>query len=112
MNALDYNLSLTSGTFPLKAALSFPLKFPAFQGHFPGNPILPAFMHIQAALDVLRAANFPCALKEISTGKFTHPITPEHPVEVVITATASENIFDATLFSGSLTHSTFTVTVM
>ncbi len=63
-------------TNELRAHAFFPITHPAFQGHFPNNPILPGFLHIQLALDLLRAANFPHILKEIQTAKFTPPIPP------------------------------------
>jgi 3-hydroxymyristoyl/3-hydroxydecanoyl-(acyl carrier protein) dehydratase len=64
MPTSDYTLILESTTPILRAATRFPSDFPGFDGHFPNNPLLPGFMHIQLAVDLLAAANLPHTLRE------------------------------------------------
>ncbi len=51
--------------------------FPAFEGHFPERPVLPAVVQIQLALDALcRLKGAPCALKAVYKAKFSRPAGP------------------------------------
>lgn len=51
--------------------------FPAFEGHFPSQPILPAVVQIQFALDALnRLYQTGFVLKTVSKAKFSRPVPP------------------------------------
>lgn len=87
----EYSLTILRSPPPYSAQASFPKDFIAFDGHFPGNPILPGFMHIQLALDLLRQLNLPAYLREVTSAKFLRPIFPEE--KLVITLTPDQNTF-------------------
>ena len=106
----DYFLSLQTTSPTLCASATFPKEFPGFRGHFPGNPLLPGFMHIQLALDILAAASLPHTLKEIPTAKFTRPIPPETEIQITLIPTAP-NTYEATLTHNDDALSTFTLTI-
>ena len=105
-----YPLKLISSAPDIRAVVSFPADFPAFQGHFPGAPVLPGFMHVQLALDSLRAAGLACRLKEIRVGKFTAPILPGVSITAALVPQAA-NCYQVTLSGDDTTFSTFTLTV-
>ncbi|HUO07449.1 MAG TPA: hypothetical protein VM008_04045 [Phycisphaerae bacterium] len=112
MNTLpsNYSLSLQTTSPALRASATFPKEFPGFHGHFPGNPLLPGFMHIQLALDILAAANLPHTLKEIPTARFTRPIPPETEIQITLSPT-TPNTYEATLNQNDDALSTFTLTI-
>lgn len=61
----------------------FPPEFIAFQGHFPGNPLLPAFAQIQMAQVMLETAwQAPLQLARIDKAKFREPLRPGQTVNV------------------------------
>jgi 3-hydroxyacyl-[acyl-carrier-protein] dehydratase len=72
---------------PLEALACFGADYPAFGGHFPGHPILPAFAQVQLAVDVLHEA-FPTmgALCEVRQAKFVRPIGPGESVRIRLAA--------------------------
>jgi len=62
----------------LSAAFIFPEDFIGFQGHFPGNKILPGICHIQCAVSMLeRWQGGKAMLKEIISAKFFSPVLPD-----------------------------------
>lgn len=64
------------------AQVVFTEDFPLFTGHFPGDPILPGFMHIELARDMLRHLKLPSTLKTIDNAKFISPIRPGQKINV------------------------------
>ena len=57
--------------------------FTGFQGHFPGHPVLPAFVQLlmgQCALCVRSARNW--RLRRVERSKFLRTILPDQPVTV------------------------------
>lgn len=59
------------------ARLAFPPDFVGFQGHFPGNPILPGVCLIEAVLGVLETAyGKRFRLRRIASAKFREPVRP------------------------------------
>jgi 3-hydroxyacyl-[acyl-carrier-protein] dehydratase len=61
----------------------FPPEFIAFRGHFPGNPLLPAFVQIRMAQVMLEsAAQAPLQLARIDNAKFREPLPPGQSVRV------------------------------
>ena len=61
-----------------------PLDLPYFEGHFPGNPILPAVGIIDATIELLRAARKleDLRVSRIVSAKFTSPVFPGAKVEI------------------------------
>ena len=60
----------------LRARFSFPADFLGFQGHFPGEPVLPAVCEIQGALAMLEEwKSRRVELSEIMLAKFSAPVT-------------------------------------
>ena len=72
------------------AQLSFPRDFAAFAGHFPEDPILPGFMQIELALDVLRRLKMVAQLKGVRQARFLLPIRPGQRVYVLLEAVADD----------------------
>ncbi|MEW6599913.1 MAG: hypothetical protein AB1499_02995 [Nitrospirota bacterium] len=61
----------------LGAVFVFPENFIGFQGHFPGNKILPGICQIQSALCMLeRSKGKRAVLREIVSAKFFSPVLP------------------------------------
>ncbi len=57
--------------------------FTGFRGHFPGHPILPAFVQLMMAECALRLHTAqPWSLRRVERGKFLRPIGPNEPVTV------------------------------
>lgn len=57
--------------------------FTGFSGHFPGHPVLPAFVQLltaQCALQIHSARNW--TLRQVERGKFLKTILPDQPVTV------------------------------
>lgn len=63
------------------AEFSFAPDHPASRGHFPGNPIIPGAVLLDAALQVIEArlgvSASPCRIK---SAKFLHPVRPGNTV--------------------------------
>lgn len=63
----------------------FSEEFPAFQGHFPGHPILPAVVQISLGLHVLSlGAQKNVILQNIVQSKFMAQIEPNQPLSVQV----------------------------
>jgi len=61
----------------------FPQSFMAFQGHFPGNPVLPAFAQVRVVLAMLTSAwRNPIVLERLDMAKFREPLRPGQRVQV------------------------------
>ena len=65
---------------------TLPEDFPAFNGHFPGFPLLPAVVQMHMALEVMAAAqNAPLPrLLEVTSAKFMAPVRPLQAVTVTV----------------------------
>ena len=57
-------------------------SFPAFHGHFPGAPVLPAVATCALAMQPVRAALPGAVLRRIVSAKFTRPIVPGERLDV------------------------------
>ena len=71
------------------AQLIFPDDFAAFAGHFPEDPILPGFLQIELALDMLRRLKMAAELKSVGRTRFFLPIRPGRRVYASLVAQAS-----------------------
>ena len=75
----------------LQAEWTPPADFPAFNGHFPGNPILPGVAHISLISEILkRAKGDGFVLETVKRVKFLAPILPEKPLSIVVTVSPGE----------------------
>ncbi len=64
-------------------AFCFPRSFIAFQGHFPANPVLPAFAQIRVVLAMLASASRnPVVLERLDKAKFREPLRPGQRMQV------------------------------
>jgi 3-hydroxyacyl-[acyl-carrier-protein] dehydratase len=72
-----------SETDTIKQRYRFSPDFIGFAGHFPGNPILPAFVQILMAL-TLTEKHKGCRLKAASVekAKFRIPLHPDQEIEI------------------------------
>ena len=72
-----------AGDGTVKGRYCFPESFIGFQGHFPGNPILPAVVQIQAAqVCICRALDENMIVSKVINGKFLE--TVEAGAELVV----------------------------
>lgn len=61
----------------------FEPAFPAFRGHFPGRPVLPAVLQIMAASQLVSdAVGGPLLPVSVERAKFVTPIPPQTPVQI------------------------------
>jgi 3-hydroxyacyl-[acyl-carrier-protein] dehydratase len=61
----------------------FPPDFVAFQGHFPGDPLLPAFLQVAMGQAVLECAQqTPVMLERLDKAKFREPLRPGQTIRV------------------------------
>lgn len=69
--------------YSIVQSFCFPPDFIAFQGHFPGLPLLPAFAQVQLAQAMLEAAwQAPLQLARVDKAKFRDPLRPGQIVTV------------------------------
>lgn len=78
----------------VRAELCFPADFPAFAGHFPGQPVLPAVMQLaivrMLSSDLLQA---PFALIGTEKIKFKTMIGPGESIEVQVSLAEREGLW-------------------
>ena len=86
-------------TSTVEAVYRFDLDFPGFDGHFPGNPIVPGIVQIML---VVRTACHDSVgqLQGIKRCKFTRPVRPFECLKIVaeITDKETERFCKATLW--------------
>lgn len=65
----------------VQTRLAIPPDHPAFEGHFPGHPILPGVVMLAEALAAIEAATGrPPHAWTISSAKFLRPVEPGTPL--------------------------------
>src|SRR5438477_12779108 len=99
---MDYTLRLSPAvdhSATIRGSAAFPPDHPAFDGHFPGNPILPAFLHVQIALDLLHEAGRPARLSRVESAKFVRPLRPAERISIELTL-AAPGEYDVALLVG------------
>ena len=70
----------------VSAKLTFPKSFSGFNGHFPGQPILPGVCQIQCAVSLLsKAMSTPLKLASVVKVKFLNTVGPDE--EIMISGT-------------------------
>lgn len=70
----------------MSASLTVPVDHPALPGHFPGRPLVPAVLILDAALRAI-GADRPGA--RIMAARFTAPLTPEQTLALTWETAAS-----------------------
>ena len=94
--------------------LTVPADHPAFAGHFPGAPILPGVVLLDAV--VQRAPGASAGVRQIASAKFLSPVAPGEHVVISFSRTAgaglrfdlrhcSAEICDGTYFDGDRLYS-------
>lgn len=70
-----------------------PLDHPAAQGHFPGNPIIPAAVLLSEVLDAIEPVLGPAKLPlRIKSAKFPAPTRPGSNVVIEVQRTGAETV--------------------
>jgi len=79
-------ISITGDLRRAEAVLRFSPGDFFFEGHFPGAPVLPAFVQIAAALELAsRLLAAPQRLAEVTRAKFTSPAGPGRALRLAAT---------------------------
>lgn len=79
----DTQVRTLEGDRGYELAFRFDERFTGFQGHFPGHPVLPAFVQLltgQCALCIRSGRNW--RLRRVDRSKFLKTILPGRPVAV------------------------------
>lgn len=74
----------------MNAETSFvvPADHPAFAGHFPGNPIVPGVLLLDAAVHAVQQSDAAAQACQISAAKFLSPVGPGETLTMTCTAGA------------------------
>ena len=76
-----------------------PANHPSLPGHFPGQPIVPAVVLLDAVLATIRAHRA-CVLQSIPVAKFLQPVLPDERIELRIQIFAMERAQSRASFKG------------
>ena len=72
----------------------FPPDFLGFQGHFPGNPILPAVIQLMTARQAITEhMGQEFDVIKVTRAKYIKMVTPDIPITVIWTAREQEDTF-------------------
>jgi 3-hydroxymyristoyl/3-hydroxydecanoyl-(acyl carrier protein) dehydratase len=81
---------MTDLSLPSSLSLSIAADHPAYAGHFPGRPILPGVVLLDAALHALAALHgLAAASGQIKAAKFLSPVSPGEALRLDYAATAA-----------------------
>ncbi len=80
----------------------FPAQHVGFQGHFPGNPLLPGFLHIELVLDILHSSFSRVELLAVRSAKFLRPILPDEIIDVNVSFDSDGSIAAKLYVSGAV----------
>lgn len=88
----DYTCGSSDNSITAEGSFIFPALFPAFQGHFPGQPILPGIIELNA-VRYLASLCLGCGLKPFSCNniKFNGLIRPEQQIDLILNLTGLED---------------------
>jgi 3-hydroxyacyl-[acyl-carrier-protein] dehydratase len=76
-----------------------PASHPSLAGHFPGQPVVPAVVLLDAVLAAIRTREA-CLLQSIPAAKFLQPVLPEERIELRIQITAMDEAKSRASFQG------------
>jgi 3-hydroxyacyl-[acyl-carrier-protein] dehydratase len=93
---------------PQGARYTLPPAFPAFEGHFPQNALLPAVVQIELALYAIsKSLGREITLKEVKKAKFTAPVLPGDTVDLIIAC--GQTFFDISIKNKDIVLSSFRI---
>lgn len=78
----------------LVSEIIVPADHPALAGHFPGNPIVPGVVLLDAVLDAIQSRR-PCTLLAMPAVKFLQPVQPRERIELRVEITADQEALRA-----------------
>jgi 3-hydroxyacyl-[acyl-carrier-protein] dehydratase len=107
-------VSFDAATANVRAVVRMPREFVGFEGHFPGEAILPGFVHVQVAVELLARVRAGAVLTGVESAKFTRAILPgeEIVVELVRAGEGREGLgYEAMLRVGGEVCSRFRMRV-
>lgn len=67
---------------------------PAFAGHFPDDPIVPAVVILNEVLDALRDRMPGVALRSVPVAKFVNPLRPDVTFQIALDAVGGQIQFE------------------
>jgi 3-hydroxymyristoyl/3-hydroxydecanoyl-(acyl carrier protein) dehydratase len=76
-----------SGEGPWAARFAVPADHPCLPGHFPGRPVVPGVVLLDAVMEAARAAGLGVA-QRLPSAKFLRPVGPEEEVSLALRRTA------------------------
>jgi 3-hydroxyacyl-[acyl-carrier-protein] dehydratase len=86
----------------ISAEIQVPAESPWFDGHFPGEPILPGVAQLALVIDLLEEAlGTPVSVTEVSRVRFKRTIAPSETVTVHITPKGDDLSFGFHIESGA-----------
>lgn len=87
-------MPVKTDTAPMRIAgtMRFSASHPALPGHFPGRPLVPGVLLLDAALALIAAANPGTAPAGLARVKFLAPIAPDQDVAVRCGASAAGRV--------------------
>jgi len=89
---------LTPTELIVKGVFVFPITFCAYEGHFPGQPILPAIVQLAAARYLAESAlNTSLVPTELSKMKFKGMVQPDDRVDLYVVLTQKNLLWQGTL---------------
>ena len=83
-----------------------PEDHPSLPGHFPGRPVVPGVVLLDAAFALILARRPGCAVVGIPTVKFTRPVQPGQDVLVSCDADGNRVAFACTVEGQPVLHGT------
>ena len=88
----ELNVRVSDDGGKILASFTPPADFPPFNGHFPGNPILPGIAQIALITEILNRADASggYTLDTVKRVKFLAPILPEMPVSAEVSRRPGE----------------------
>jgi 3-hydroxyacyl-[acyl-carrier-protein] dehydratase len=92
----------------------FPASFPGFEGHFPGNPILPAIIQLMIAREsIIEQTGRNMSISGVTGAKFHKIVTPGVAVTVKWTYREQEDscIYKCILMAEGIQVSSFNLTM-
>ena len=79
-----------ANAFKVDASLTFQHEFPAFSGHFPGNPVLPGIIQLASVrMLAARFLNHSLVPSTLSNIKFREMIRPGQPVNISVSGSGN-----------------------
>lgn len=99
LTILSFATNPDDGT--VTAEVIAPAGYVAFDGHFPGKPILPAFAQVVLIRDLAAIAmQNDCRVSMVKKARFMAPLIPERPYRVTISFIGEQGEVSADIWDG------------